>query len=67
MCNIIIIRKDYDIPQLIFDFDLYNEEYKYEVTYKENYKVGVVSRKNEKKYIIEIFNRSDEYLYVYFR
>ena len=51
-----------NVPQLLFDFNLYNEEYKYEVNYKDNYKVEVVSRKNNKKYIIDISNRGDEYL-----
>jgi hypothetical protein len=49
-------------PQLLFDFNSYNEEYKYEVTYMDNYRVQVVSRKNDKKYIIDISNRGDEYL-----
>lgn len=49
-------------PQLLFDFNSYNEEYKYEVTYKDNYKVEVVSRKNDRKYIIDISGRGDEYL-----
>jgi len=52
-----------NIPQLLFDFNSYNEEYKYEVTYKDNYKVEVVSRKNNKKYIIDISTRGDEYLH----
>lgn len=49
-------------PKLLFDFNLYNEEYKYNVIYKDNYKVGVISKKNDKKYIIDISNKSDEYL-----
>ncbi|MDF2504556.1 VCBS repeat-containing protein [Clostridium sp.] len=49
-------------PQLLFDFDVYNEEYKYLVTYKDNYKVEVVSEKNNKKYIIDISNRGSDYL-----
>lgn len=36
-------------PQLLFDFNSYNEEYNYEVTYKDNYSVEVISRKNNKK------------------
>ena len=51
-----------NVPQLLFDFDLYNEEYKYDVNYKDNYKVEVVSRKNNKKYIIDISNRGNDYL-----
>lgn len=50
-------------PQLLFDFNSYNEEYKYEVTYKDNYRVEVVSRKNDRKYIIDIYTRGDEYLH----
>ncbi|MCT8975681.1 VCBS repeat-containing protein [Clostridium sp. CX1] len=49
-------------PKLIFDFNVYNEEYKYDVTYKDNYKVEVISRKNNKKYIIDISLRGEEYL-----
>lgn len=49
-------------PQLLFDFNSYNEEYKYEVTYKDNFKVEVLSRKNDRKYIIDISTRGDEYL-----
>lgn len=51
-------------PQLLFDFNSYNEEYNYNVTYKDNYKVEVVSRQNDKNYIIDISNsRDDEYLH----
>ncbi|WP_026886036.1 hypothetical protein [Clostridium beijerinckii] len=51
-------------PQLLFDFNSYNEEYDYNVTYKDNYKVEVVSRQNDKNYIIDISNsRDDEYLH----
>jgi hypothetical protein len=51
-------------PQLLFDFNSYNEEYNYEVPYKNNYKVEVISRKNDKNYIIDIStSRDDEYLH----
>lgn len=51
-------------PQLLFDFNSYNEEYNYEVTYKDNYKAQVISRKNNKNYIIDIStSRDDEYLH----
>lgn len=51
-------------PQLLFDFNSYNEEYNYEVTYKDNYSVEVISRKNNKNYIIDIStSRDDEYLH----
>lgn len=51
-------------PQLLFDFNSYNEEYNYDVTYKDNYKVEVISRKNDRNYIIDIStSRDDEYLH----
>lgn len=49
-------------PRLMFDFDAYNEEYKYAVNYKDNYKVEVDSKKNNNKYIIDISLRDEEYL-----
>jgi hypothetical protein len=51
-----------NLPQLMFDFNVYNEEYKYDVTYKDNYKVEVVSRRNNEKYIIDISLKGEEYL-----
>jgi hypothetical protein len=50
-------------PQLLFDFNSYNEEYNYEVTYRDNYRVEVISRKNNKNYIIDISTRDEEYLH----
>jgi len=51
-----------NVPRLLFDFEAYNEQYKYEVTYKNNYKVEVVSRENRVKYILDISYREKEYL-----
>ena len=48
--------------KLLFDFNVYNEKYKYDVTYKDNYKVEVVSDENNNKYIIDISNRDLDYL-----
>ncbi|MCB2309691.1 VCBS repeat-containing protein [Clostridium tagluense] len=48
--------------QLLFDFNLYNEQYQYDVTYKDSYKVEVVSKKNNEKYIIDISNKDADYL-----
>jgi hypothetical protein len=48
--------------KLLFDFNVYNEEYSYDVTYKDNYKVEVISKKNNEKYIIDISNRDTQYL-----
>jgi hypothetical protein len=51
-----------NIPTLIFDFNLYNNQYKYDVIYKDNYKVEVISKKNNMKYIIDITYKGAEYL-----
>jgi hypothetical protein len=48
--------------QLLFDFNVYNEQYQYEVTYQDHYKVEVVSKNNNKKYIIDISTKGAEYL-----
>lgn len=49
-------------PKLLFDFNVFNEEYQYDITYQDDYKVKVISKKNNEKYIIDISTRSDEYL-----
>jgi hypothetical protein len=51
-----------NVVKLLFDFNEYNDKYKYEVTYKDNYKVEVLSKENNKKYIIDISNRDADYL-----
>jgi hypothetical protein len=51
-----------NILQLIFDYSLYNETYKYEVTYKDNYKVEVISKTNDIKYTIDLSYKGIEYL-----
>ncbi|WP_043932631.1 hypothetical protein [Bacillus sp. EB01] len=48
--------------QLLFDFNVYNEQYQYEVTYQDFYKVEVVSMVNSKKYIIDISTKGIDYL-----
>lgn len=49
-------------PQLMFDFNAYNDEYKYDITYKDNFKVEVISKKNSEIYIIDISLKGEEYL-----
>jgi hypothetical protein len=49
-------------PQLMFDFNVYNDQYKYEVTYMDNYKVQVTSQPNNAKYIIDISLKGQDYL-----
>ncbi|MGK0466755.1 VCBS repeat-containing protein [Clostridium sp.] len=48
--------------QLMFDFNLFNERYQYDVSFKDNYKVDVISVNNNKKYIIDISNKDADYL-----
>lgn len=50
------------IPKLLFDFNVYNDEYNYDVIYKDNYKVEVTSKKNNLKYIIDISMKGQDYL-----
>lgn len=49
-------------PFLIFDFKVYNSEYKYAVTYKDNYRVEAISYNNNDKYIIDISLKEADYL-----
>ncbi|KIL42828.1 hypothetical protein KP77_34580 [Jeotgalibacillus alimentarius] len=49
-------------PQLLFDVDVYNEQYQYEVHYQDDYKVEVVSLINHQTFIIDISQRGNEYL-----
>jgi hypothetical protein len=49
-------------PQMIFDFNVYNEQFQYEVNFQNNYKVKVVSKINNLTYLIDISLRDPEYL-----
>lgn len=49
-------------PQLLFDFNVYNEQYQYDVIYQDNYRVNVLSKINNLTYIIDISKRDPEYL-----
>lgn len=48
--------------RLLFDSDVYNQMYQYEVTYKDNYKVEVLSKINNTKYLIDLSLRGSDYL-----
>lgn len=48
--------------RLLFNYKVYNDQYKYVVTYKDNYKVEVVSLNNNTKYLIDISLRGSDYL-----
>jgi hypothetical protein len=49
-------------PQLLFDFNVYNDQFQYDVIYQDNYKVKVVSKINNRTYLIDISLREPEYL-----
>jgi hypothetical protein len=49
-------------PRLLFDSDVYNQMYQYEVIYKDNYKVEVLSKINNTKYLIDLSLRGSDYL-----
>ncbi|MFC4102647.1 VCBS repeat-containing protein [Paenibacillus xanthanilyticus] len=49
-------------PLAIFDFNVYNETFKYQVTYKDNYKVEVVSMANNLTYILDLSYKGVDYL-----
>lgn len=51
-----------NILRLLFDFNVYNEQFKYDVTYKDNYKVEFVSWLNKQKYVIDLSLKGSEYL-----
>lgn len=51
-----------NVVSLLFDFDMYNSQYEYDVTYKDQYKVEVFSRANNEKFLIDISLRGPEYL-----
>ncbi|QTD43209.1 VCBS repeat-containing protein [Sporosarcina sp. Te-1] len=49
-------------PRLLFDSNVLNEQYQYEVTYKDQYQVEVISHTNKTKYLIDISLRGPDYL-----
>ncbi|MBB6216114.1 hypothetical protein HNQ80_002213 [Anaerosolibacter carboniphilus] len=51
-----------NMPRLLFDYEVFNETYKYDVTYKDNYKVEVVNTTERTRYLIDISDREKDYL-----
>lgn len=49
-------------PELIFDFEEFNQKYEYEVNYRDFYKVEVINKTLEEIFIIDISDRDAEYL-----
>lgn len=48
--------------KLIFDYNKYNAEYNYDITFKNNYNVEAFSRENNNNYIIDISLKGEDYL-----
>lgn len=48
--------------KLIFDYNKYNAEYNYDITFKNNYNVEAFSKENNNKYIINISLKGEDYL-----
>jgi hypothetical protein len=51
-----------NVPRKLFDFEEFNNKYKYNVVYKNNYIVLVTSKFNDKQYTIDISHRNSNYL-----
>lgn len=52
----------HNTPQMLFDFDIYNKHFNYQVVYKNNYQVEVSSLLNQTNYLIDISQRDSDYL-----
>nr|WP_236905064.1 FG-GAP-like repeat-containing protein [Clostridium formicaceticum] len=51
-----------NIPKLLFDYDVFNEAYQYQVVYKDDYKVDVINTTTGIKYVIDITYKGQDYL-----
>lgn len=51
-----------NVPVKLFDFNAFNTQYQYSVTYKDNYKVEVINKTQKIRYIIDITYKGPEYL-----
>jgi len=51
-----------NMPRVLFNYKTYNQEYDYEVTYRDGYKVLVTSKNNNAKYILDLSYKGTEYL-----
>ncbi len=51
-----------NMPRLLFDYEVFNEAYDYDVTYRDYYKVEVVNTTNHTRYIIDISDKGKDYL-----
>lgn len=51
-----------NVARLLFDFEVYNNQFQYDVTYKDYYKVEVFSKINNQRYILDISYKGADYL-----
>lgn len=51
-----------NIQKIIFDHEIFDEKYKYYVNYLDYYEVEVTSSDNEKRYLIDIKYKGEDYL-----
>lgn len=49
-------------PRKIFDFEVFDEEFEYDVNYLDDYKAEVISKANNKRYILDLTYKGQEYL-----
>lgn len=49
-------------PEKIFDYEIFDEEYQYSVNYLDDYKAEVISEENNKRYILDLTYKGQEYL-----
>jgi len=49
-------------PKLLFDYEVFNGTYQYQVTYQDYYKVEVINVTEGTKYVIDITNKDQDYL-----
>lgn len=51
-----------NISSLLFDYDVFNNNYEYDVIYRNNYKVEVINRTAKSSYILDIKYKGPQYL-----
>ncbi len=51
-----------NMPRLLFDFNIFNHYYEYDVIYRDNYRVEVINKTLKISYIIDITYKGEQYL-----
>lgn len=50
-----------NIPQMMFDYEIFNGQYQYNVNYKNNYKIEVINTNFNNHFLVDISNRDNDY------